>query len=153
MITLDINNDRVAVRPRSLHSYIEKIDYIKSRRPSPYSSLRDLPKQKNSEAHAKFVEIAMMASMKLSAVGLEEELYFDSSFEGFFYTVWQAVRAHFKWSAEGLVGVNQAEQWYMGLNDDHKEQVRFAIRGVDERSLAKNSDGPEENPQEGPEKQ
>lgn len=146
MITLELKKERVTIRPRSLHEYIEKVDYIKSRRPSAYSALRDLPKGASADGRAKFVEIAMMASMKLSCVSLEEELNFDTSFEGFYYTVWQAAKASMKWPDDAAKGVNVAEHWYSDLDDEEKAQVRFAIRGIDQRSLAKNSDGLTETP-------
>jgi hypothetical protein len=149
LISLELKRERVTIRPRSLHEYIAKVDYIKSRRPSAYSSLKDLPKNTSADGRAKYVEIAMMASMKLSCVSLEEELNFDTSFEGFYYTVWQSAKSSMKWSEDAAVGVNQAEHWYTDLDDEDKAQIRFAIRGVDQRSLAKNSSGPAETPTSG----
>lgn len=153
MITVVLNGERVTIRPRSLHSYIEKTDYIKSRRPSPYSSLRDLPKQKNREATDRYVEIAIMASMKLSSVSFEEEMRFDISLEGYYYAAWQGTREHFKWDSDSTKGVDQVEKWISKLDPESQESLRLALRGIDERALAKNSDGPEKNPQKGPEEE
>lgn len=141
----------MTVRPRSLHNYIEKCDYIKGRRPSPYNSLRDIPKQKTKADTERYLEMAIMASMRMSSVGFEEELYFDSSLEGTYYAIWQSVKSHFKWPEDPYEGVDAAEKWYSKLDDESKSALRSAIRGVDERRLAKNSDGPEENPTKGPE--
>ncbi len=153
MITVDLNGERVTIRPRSLHSYIEKSDYIKSRRPSPYVSLRDLPKQKSQASTDRYLELAVMASMRMSSVGFEEEMDFDGSLEGVYYAIWQALKGHFKWSEDGHEGVDKAEKWYTELSADSKIKVLSAIRGTDERKIAKNSAGPAENPPKGPEEQ
>lgn len=145
----------MTVRPRSLHSYIEKSDYIKSRRPSPYVSLRDLPKeyQDTQGKRERYLEMAIMASMKLSSVGFTEEFYFDVSPEGKYYATWQSMKEHYKWPSDPLKGVDVVDKWYSALSNDEKNQVDMAIEGIDQRKLAKNSAGPEENPTKGPEEQ
>jgi len=144
VIVVDIAGDRVLVTPRSLQNYIDKIEYIKSRRPSPYQMLRDLPEKISEQNYEKFVEIAMMSSMKLSCVSPQEELDFDSCFEGYFYSIWVSMRGHYKWDKNPKAGIEQARKWVDSLTLDEAKCVRLALRGIDERAHAKNSDGPVE---------
>lgn len=155
MITIELKGERVTVRPRSLHSYIEKCDYIKGRRPSPYDSLRDLPEkyQDTQAKRDKYLEMAMMVSMKISSVGFDEEADFDRSYEAVYLSVWQALKDHYKWPKSPHEGVDVAEKWYSKLDSDVQLQLLVAVQGLDQRKMAKNSDGPVENPPKGPEEQ
>ncbi len=148
MINVTLKGEQVAVKPATLHRYIEKVEYIKSRRLSPIDALKNLPAGITQDNYAKMVEIAISSSMRMSSVPFEEEMLFEGSQEGFYYNVYQALRDHFKWGSDGLAGVDKAERFYESLDEADKISLRLAMRGVDERSLAKNSDGP--TPQEGP---
>lgn len=150
MITVTIGSERVNVVPRSLQCYLDKVDFIKSRRVSPAQLLTGMLNPKNPEGNQKVTEIAMKACMLLSSVSFEEEMQFDMSFEGFYYSVWQGVMNAFPdWKRlDPKVGIDKARAWFDGLSDDDKTNVRLALRGTDQRALAKNSSGLPENPEE-----
>jgi glycyl-tRNA synthetase alpha subunit len=147
VITVEIGDLKVSLVPRTLHNYIEKIDYIKSRRPSPYASLSGIPDSMSAEGKQKMAEIALQSYMKMSSVSFEEEIAFDCSFEGFYFSLWQAAKNSIKeWQKlSAFDGVAKAKDWFEQLDSDKATEVRLAIRGIDQRSLAKNSDGPQEN--------
>lgn len=148
MITVEVDGAKVTLVPRSLHNYIDKVDYIKSRRPSPYASLSGIPDNMSAEGKQKMAEIALQSYMKMSSVSFEEELAFDCTFEGFYYSVWQAAKNCMPgWvKLSGFDGVAAAKTWFDLLPEEKGTEVRLAIRGIDQRPLAKNSDGPQENP-------
>lgn len=147
MITVEVGDLKVSLVPRTLQNYIEKVDYIKSRRPSPYASLSGIPDSMSADGKQKMAEIALQSFMKMSSVSFEEEIVFDTSFEGFYYSVWQAAKNCMPgWSKlSGFDGVAKAREWFEQLDNDKATEVRLAIRGIDQRSLAKNSDGLQEN--------
>ena len=149
MITVEVGELKVVLVPRSLQNYIDKVDYIKARRPSPYASLDGIPAEMTADGKQKMAEIALKSYMQMSSVSFDEEIAFDCSFEGFYYSVWQAAKASIAgWEKlKGLVGVVMAKDWFEGLSPEKATEVRLAIRGIDQRALAKNSDGPPETPQ------
>jgi hypothetical protein len=129
-----------------LHNVIEKIDYIKTRRPSPYSALDGLPQSMSAEGKQKMAEIALSSFMKMSSVSIDEEFAFDTSFEGRYHSIWQAAKGSMKgWDKlNPAQGVAAAREWFDALPGDKADEVRLAVRGIDQRQLAKNSDGPQE---------
>jgi len=157
MITITLKGEKVTVKPSALHVYLERIEYIKSRRMSPIDALKNLPPGITEANYAKFVEIAISSSMKLSSVSFDEEMAFEASQEGFYLTVFQALKEHMtrkdsaeKWPTDPIKGVSSASFYYETLSDEEKTTLRLAMRGVDERALAKNSDSPTP-PEPGPE--
>ena len=148
MITVIIGEEKVVLVPRALQDYIHKVDYIKTRRPSPYAALEGVPSEMTAVGKSVMAEGAMKAYMQLSSVSFDEELAFDCSFEGFFYSLWQAAKASIQgWKdLKPSAGIVKAKDWYNGLEPEKAEEVSLALRGIDQRTLAKNSDGPQENP-------
>jgi hypothetical protein len=150
MITVEIGSERVTIVPRSLQCYMDKVDFIKSRRLSPAQSLAGMLNPKNPEGNQKVTEIAIAACMKMSSVSFEEELQFDMSFEGFYYSIWQGLMgSKTEWKKlQPKQGIDAARQWFDALDDHKKTEVRMALRGIDQRSLAKNSNGLPETTEE-----
>jgi len=148
VITVTVGEEKVVLVPRSLQDYIHKVDYIKTRRPSPYEALDGIPGTMSADGKQKMAEIALKSYMQLSSVSFDEELAFDCSFEGFYYSVWQAAKASIPgWDKlTSSAGVIKAKEWFEALEFEKATEVRLAIRGIDQRTLAKNSDGPQENP-------
>lgn len=149
MITVQVGDESVVLVPRSLQDYIHKVDYIKKRRPSPYEALDGVPESMSADGKQKIAEIALTSYMKMSSVSFEEELAFDCSLEGFYYSLWQGAKASMKgWSKlTPIQGVSAARDWFDKLDNKKATEIRLALRGLDQRALAKNSDGPPENPE------
>ena len=150
MITVEINGERVNIVPRSLQDYCEKVDYIRSRRPTPAQLLAGMLVPKQPEANAKVTELVITQFMRGGAVSFDEEMAFDVSFEGFFYSLWQGAKASITaWQKlKPMAGVQAAKIWFEELNQDQQVEVRLALRGIDQRALAKNSSGLPETTEE-----
>lgn len=143
MIAVEIKGERVNIVPRSLQDYCEKVDYIRSRRPTPAQLLAGMLVPKQPEANAKVTELVINQFMRGGSVSFEEEMAFDVSFEGFFYSLWQGAKNSIEaWKKlKPEAGVHAAKIWFEALEQDRQTEVRLALRGVDQRSLAKNSSG------------
>lgn len=138
-----IGKAKVVLVPRSLQNYIDKIDYIKTRRPSPYAALDGIPETMSADGKKAMAEIAIKSYMQLSSVAFHEELAFDTSFEGFYFALWQGAKGSLPgWDKlTPADGVATAKQWFTALDDKDSDDVRLALNGIEQRELAKNSDG------------
>ena len=87
--------------------------------------------------------------MRLSAVDFDEELTFDSSMEGYYFTVYQALRDQYKWPAEPIKGVAKAAEFWESLSKTDQSTLKYAIRGVDEMLIAGKSDSPAQTTEPG----
>lgn len=144
MITVSLGGKEIVVRPKRLLDYVEKLDFIKSRRQQPYDLLRDFPQekgQKGADATRMLIEIAMQTVYtRSSSVSIEEEICFDGSFEGFYYNAWRCTRSHS--DKDTIKGIDWFEKVYAQATDDERIRFRMALEATDESKLEKNSDGP-----------
>ena len=144
MITVSISGKEIVVRPKQLLDYVEKLDFIKSRRTQPYDLLRDWPQtkgQKGADETRMLIQLAMeTVYTRSSSVSIEEEICFDKSEEGFYYDLWRCVRTDP--NEDVKKGINDARILFEKATDEEKSRLRFAIEAVDESHNLKNSDGP-----------
>jgi hypothetical protein len=135
------------VRPKCLLDYVEKLDYIKSRRSQPYDLLRDFPQekgQKGADASRMLIEIAMQTVYtRSSSVSIEEEICFDGSWEGFYYNLWRCTRTIS--TEDPKSGVARVQKLFDGATAEEKVQLRIALDATEESNNIKNSDGPSEH--------
>ena len=150
MITVKISGERVDILPRSLQDYCEKVDFIRSRRPTPADLLAGMLVPKQPEANAKVTELVITQFMRGGSVSFDEEMAFDVSFEGFFYSLWQGAKGSVKgWERlKPQAGLQAAKVWFEALTPEEQVEVRLALRGLDQRALAKNSNGLPETTEE-----
>ena len=158
MITISIGGKEIVVKPKHLLDYVEKVDFIKMRRGAPWDLIQGFPPEiaNHEENYKILVGIAMRTVyMNSSSVGIEEEVMFDKSEEGFFYTLWKCIPATKVRVGDGKGNKKtRAETWREGLNrarstwdsgtPDEKMQVRIAMEATNESHNLKNSDGPNE---------
>ena len=156
----------LSISPRKLINYIEKVQFIKSRRPTPWDLMKGVPKTLSVADYTAYVETAMKTVYThASAVGIQEEIDFDTSPEGFFWTLWKCMvpdRASVKKKVTMAEASAVQEPWEAGLlkaralweaaTDDEKRQIRMALDASDQMRQVKNSDGPPEtnSPEAGP---
>lgn len=149
MITISLSGKEVVVRPKHLLDYIEKLDYIKSRRQQPYDLLRDWPQeagQKGAEASKMLIGMALeTVYTRSSSVSIEEEICFDGSWEGAYYNLWRCMRTDSK--EDPKKGVDRARKLYESATEEERIRLKFAIEATDEDRNIKNSDGPSESQQ------
>ena len=146
------------VKPKQLLDYTEKLDFIKMRRGAPWDLIQGFPPEivNHEENYKTLVGIAMRTVYtNSSSVGVEEEILFDKSEEGFFYTLWKCLPPE-KIRVDKGKGNKQTriENWREGLNrarriwdagsPEEKRQVRVAMEFTNESHNLKNSDGPSE---------
>ncbi len=150
MITVSIGLTEIEIKPKRLLDYVEKLDFIKSRRQRPWDLIQGFPDKITPENYKILVEIAMKTVYtQSSSVSIEEELFFDKSEEGFYYDLWRCLpslpagKAGKKetWSQ----GIQRARLLWESATSDEKQQINFAMSVVDERRLEKNGDGLSEN--------
>lgn len=149
MITVSIGGKDVVVKPKHLIDYVEKVDFIKTRRGTPYDLVRDFPKEKDLEGTRALVEIAMRTVYtNSSSVSIDEELCFDRSEEGFYWEIWKCLPelplVRGKPPETAREGINRAKRIWESGTSDEKNALRFAIASVDERSNLGNFEGPSE---------
>jgi hypothetical protein len=151
------------ITPKTLLDYCEKVDFIKSRRPSPWQLLRDIPNTLTVDSYSAFVAEAMKACVTASSsVSVLEEMNFDTSEEGFFYDLWRSLEYSRKkhGSAKGLTVLERdrlkaPEPWRRGIMEAkkiwemattaEKQEIRMALNAADQMTQVKNSDGPPES--------
>lgn len=150
MITVEVNGERVNIVPRSLQDYCEKVDYIRSRRPTPAQLLAGMLVPKQPEANQKVTELVIGQFIRGGSVSFDEEMAFDVSFEGFFHSLWQGAKGSIlAWQTlKPNAGVQAAKLWFEQLDKDQQVEVRLALRGIDQRALSKNSSGLPETAEE-----
>jgi len=157
MITVSIGGKDVVIKPKTLLSYVEKVDFIKMRRGAPWDLIQGFPPEisNNEENYKTLVKAAMETVYKnSSSVSLEEEILFDRSEEGFFYDFWRCiprVKVQFKVKEGGatkfraekpLEGIDRARSIWESGTTEERQQVRFAMESTNEAHNLKNSDGP-----------
>ena len=144
MPNVNIKGVDVQVKPKRLLDYIEKVDFIKSRRRNVFQLLSGRPEtgKLTQEQFDRLFRIGCEVVYAMSSsVTIEEELAFDRSEEGFFYDMWRCLGA-----TEGelvINGIRRAEQLWKSMTDTERRQIVDAINQVDERRHIKNSDGPD----------
>ena len=145
MITVSISGKEIVVRPKHLLDYVEKLDFIKSRRVQPYDLLRDWPQEKGQKGATQteaLIRIAMeTVYTRSSSVSPEEELFFDTSEEGFCYDLWRCIRQDP--NEPFRKGINDTKHlFFVVATEEEKSRLRLALEAVDESHNLKNSDGP-----------
>lgn len=154
MITVSVGGQDIVVKPRKLHDYVEKLDFIKMRRGAPWDLIQGFPPEiaNNEENYKTLVGIAMSTVYRnSSSVSPEEELRFDQSEEGFFYSMWKSIPLEpTKRKGKGIrkdspetwqEGINRAKALWDGATKEEKNELQIAFFAVDERHAVKNSDG------------
>lgn len=150
MITVSIGVTEIEIKPKRLLDYVEKLDFIKSRRQRPWDLIQGFPEKITQENYIILVGIAMKTVYtQSSSVSIEEELFFDKSEEGFYYDLWRCLPSvpvskgakKETWSQ----GINRARLLWESATPEEKQKINFALSAVDERHLEKNDDGLSEN--------
>lgn len=148
MITVSIGGKEIVVKPKKVLVYVEKLDFIKSRRIKPWDLIQGFPPDLSEENYKILVGIAMKTVYSSSSsVSHEEELFFDRSEEGFMYDLWRClpeVKA-----AKGnrrpetaIEGIERARKLWLAATQEEKSNLKLALYAVDESNNLKNSDGP-----------
>lgn len=142
MIPVTVNGVELLIKPKRLLDYVDKLDFIKTRRKSPADLMQGIPTTIQKDRYDDLMRIAMhTVYTSSSSVSWEEELSFDKSEEGFYYDLWRCLPP-----VEGKKGAK--ESWKEGLNRaralwesatmEEKRALTSAMNMVDERSLEKN---------------
>ena len=162
MITVEVGGTRLQIVPKRLHDYIRKIEFIKSRRRSPYDLLRDVPRSLPVADWTAFVETAMRVVHQCSSsVPPAEEHAFDTSEEGLFYNLFCAIEMGRGQKPEKSKLLQPAGQkdalpdWHRGINEarrlwesatsEERAALTAALFAADEMRAVKKSDGPSES--------
>lgn len=158
-VTVSIGGKDVVIKPKTLLSYVEKVDFIKMRRGAPWDLIQGFPEQivNHEENYKTLVKCAMETVYKnSSSVSFEEEILFDKSEEGFFYDLWRCMPkikitfiakeggAQKKRNETPLEGIDRAKALWESATTEEKQQVQFALAATNEGHNLKNSDGPSE---------
>lgn len=146
MITVSIGVTEIEIKPKRLLDYVEKLDFIKSRRQRPWDLIQGFPEKITPENYKILVEIAMKTVYtQSSSVSIEEELFFDKSEEGFYYDLWRCLPPVpvAKGGKKELwnQGIQRARLLWESATSEEKQKIQFALSVVDERHLEKNDDG------------
>ncbi len=145
MITVSIGGKEIVVKPKRLLDYVEKLDFIKSRRNRPWDLIQGFPPELTEENYKILVGIAMKTVYSTSSsVSHEEELFFDRSKEGFFYDMWRClpVVKLGKLSETPIQGIERARVLWESATPEEKDELKIALYATDESNNLKNSDGP-----------
>lgn len=165
MITeVSVGDRKIRIVPRVLQDYLDKVDYIKSRREDPWALLRGLPTEMNVSDYTSFVEIAVSTChLYSSSVTRQEEQRFDDSLEGLMFSIACGIAAAErspKGSAQTYADkirpkrleidvwkrrVNDALKLWREATADERNQIQAALSIADTRNAAKKSDGPPES--------
>ena len=165
MITeVSVGERKIRIVPRVLQDYLDKVDYIKSRREDPWALLRGLPVKLDAKDYTSFVEIAMTTChLYSSSVTIQEEQRFDDSLEGLFFSLASGMKAaepkpvnHRKTYDEEVRPqrieidkwkrrVAEARRLWDEATTDERNQISLALSVSDTRNAVKKSDGPPEN--------
>lgn len=145
MSTLSIGGKEIVVKPKHLIDYVDKVDFIKSRRATPFSLIQDFPPNMTEENYKILVGIAMKTVYtQSSSVSLEEEICFDKSDEGFLYGLWKCIPVP---AVKGVpehwkAGFARVNRLWESATPEEKIALKFALQATDEAHNLKNSDGP-----------
>lgn len=145
MITVSIGGKDIVVKPRYLIDFVEKVDFIKSRRATPWSLIQGFPPKLDEENYKILVGIAMKTVYsQSSSVSIEEEMYFDKSDEGFLFSLWKCIPASpAKGKQEDFkAGFSRVNALWESATSEEKAELKVALLATDERNNLKNSDGP-----------
>jgi len=168
MQTVSVGEQKLLIKPARLVDLISKVDYMKSRRPGVWDLLKQLPRNLKADTYESFVRVAMsVVHTNGTSVGVDEELAFDNSLEGFYWMLWQCMESRPKAKKKTFfdsgkdavddplaierAGIASARSLWESATDDEKKQLRLAMMGVN--PLPKNSDGPPSSETTGPESQ
>lgn len=151
MTKISLGGTEISVRPKQLLDYVEKLDFIKSRRQQPYDLLRTWPQEKGpkgAQATKELIQIAMeTVYTRSSSVSIEEEVQFDVSWEGFYYNLWRCIRTDP--GEDSIKGIDRVRLLFEKATDEERRTIRFALDATDEDHNLKNSGGPSESNQPG----
>lgn len=158
MIPVRVGGTELMIVPKRLLNYVEKCDYIKSRRCRPWDLLKGIPRSISANDFQSFVEVAMATVYASSSfVSFEEELQFDKSQEGFLYQLWRGIEAgrqkqtgkrrskllgETQSEMDPLTGIQEAKLLWDSASDDEKDALIRAINATDEAAGIKKSSGP-----------
>lgn len=137
MIPVTVNGVELLIKPKSLLSYVDKLDFIKTRRLKPFDLIQGLPEKVAPDKYDSLVRMAMhTVYTNSSSVSWEEEVAFDKSEEGFFFELWRCLPEVPKepWRD----GIQRAREFWNSADDEEKLAIRVATNAADERSLQKN---------------
>lgn len=145
MITVSIGGKDIVVKPKHLIDYVEKVDFIKSRRATPWSLIQGFPPKLDEENYKILVGLAMKTVYsQSSSVSIEEEICFDKSDEGFLYSLWKCIPGpNIKGKPEDWkTGFNRVNRLWESATPEEKAELKVALLATDESNNLKNSDGP-----------
>lgn len=159
MITVPVGGKELVIAPKRLLDYVQKVDFIKLRRMRPWDLLKGIPSSISGRDYQNFAEAAMgVCYQNSSFVSVEEELQFDTCYEGFYYTLWRALELGRRNKpknrsaltkkdviddyAEALAGINEARLLWEDATDEEKRQINLALNGVSQENAIKKSPAP-----------
>lgn len=144
MITVSIGGKDIVVKPKYLLDYVQKVDFIKARRATPYSLIQGFPPKLDEENYKILVSLAMKTVYsQSSSVSIEEEICFDKSDEGFLYSLWKCIPAPSKKVSETFqAGFARVNAIWESATTEEKMELKVALHATDEANNLKNSDGP-----------
>jgi len=145
MITVSIGGKDIVVKPKHLIDYVDKVDFIKSRRATPWSLIQGFPPKLDEENYKILVSLAMKTVYsQSSSVSVEEELFFDKSEEGFLYSLWKCIPVGpVKGKPEDFkAGFARVNKLWDSATPEEKAELKIALFATDEGNNLKNSDGP-----------
>lgn len=162
MIPVEIGGTRLQIVPKRLHDYIRKVEFIKSRRRTPWDLLRDVPRSLPVQDWTAFVEIAMKTVHQCSSsVPPAEEQAFDTSEEGLFYNIFIAIElgrgqkpekskllqpaAQKDAPPDWQRGINEARRLWEDATSEERAALTAALFATDEMRGIKKSDGQPES--------
>ena len=143
---VDVAGTKFKVTPKPLLCYIEKLEYIKSRRRTIWQLLAGMPKS-DGVSPEKFDNLFKIACETVyhhsSFVSLEEELEFDRSQEGIMFRLWQGTdRLE---NENPVAGVGRIAKLWQSATSQEQTQMLVIMNQRDQRAMSKNSDGPSES--------
>lgn len=151
MITVSIGGKEIVVKPKKLLDYVEKLDFIKSRRTRPWDLISGFPKEMTEENYKILVATAMrVVYTNSSSVTPEEELLFDKSTEGFYYEMWRQIGKGMRKVGTKqemrpetpLEGITRAQVLWDSATVEEKNNLKIALFATDEANNLGNSAGP-----------
>ena len=164
MITVEVGGTRLQIVPKRLHDYIRKVEFIKSRRSTPWNLLRDVPRSLPVADWTAFVETAMRTAHQCSSsVTPAEEHAFDTSEEGLFYNLFVAIemgrgrkpersrllQSDSRKPEDALPdwhkGINEARRLWEQATSEERAELTAALFATDQIRAIKKSDGPSES--------
>lgn len=137
MIPVTVNGVELLIKPKCLQDYVDKIDFIKTRRMSPLDLMQGFSHKAQPDVYENFLKMAMhTVYTSSSTVSFEEEVAFDKSEEGFYFELWRCLPEipKEKWKD----GINRARKLWESASKEEKNQLIAAQNATDERGHSKN---------------